>query len=514
MHRVGIFSFIILNQKGALMATESFSRVGFVILGCGYMGGNAVRAVEHLMRSNSIPDVEIDLVAVVTHNPEFHELAKVYGNEHFSSQPAVYQHRDDAISYLRQYYKTYNEEFPVIVYDATPPMVHFNNLEFHYHSFQKDDPIRKNLFYVGEKPLLIDPAQVYRVQSYDPAFNLSCNVPETVSNMFKIVKEYIAKNQLQVKEMYFWSAGSEGIRRAIGSGRAGIAGGALLDKSIPEFFLSLNLIGEKVEGTVRRSEILHLVPIEERFSGKDNFILTSVNKFSKSVINDERMRDQLPADGQTYVEVDWKKESGENIRAKYLFSWLGVTGEPPEREIIREILNSTQSLVFPEDRYILDSEECGPQQYSHPLGGTILGESSSEAKFKALTQDVKICILKCKDGTTIVCNFLEDGAHSKVQRTAYAAAKNGNLIDRIYEYRPGGAPGPTPKWEEMADVFSFLIRRCIYKPQPQFSIRDMTLECHNVLFSAHHLALGNISTLDFKSWIAKSGRIVRNKMIK
>ena len=61
--------------------------------------------------------------------------------------------------------------------------------------------------------------------------------------MFRAVEQYLAEERLQVERLWMWRAGSGGLRKALRADREVVFGGALEDKALHDFSITLGWLG-------------------------------------------------------------------------------------------------------------------------------------------------------------------------------------------------------------------------------------------------------------------------------
>ena len=70
-----------------------------------------------------------------------------------------------------------------------------------------------------------------------------CDFIELVNPVFETVRGFVAENSLSIQELWLWRAGSSAIKKAVVCDRDGVMGGAVEDKALHDFSISVGLLG-------------------------------------------------------------------------------------------------------------------------------------------------------------------------------------------------------------------------------------------------------------------------------
>ena len=506
-----------------------------IICGAGYMGGNALGSigvlVDDFLREQNI---KIRLVFIIEPNykDKFEIIEKIWKPPYdiFDSEciPPIFKRKLCLAYFLNPIIPCFQNTL-FVVYDASPTDEHYANLDFFFTKF----PIKK-IAYLGEKPLFIYPEHLQHIKNEDVS-SLFCEFIETVNPVFLAVKQYLSENNLIIKEMWFWRGGSSAIKKAIEADRPGISGGALFDKSPHDFSISVGFLEpEEIDKSfVSDAEIHQFVIHPDYFRKKRKCLLNTINKplFRKefnSLIQDwQENRNEIPADGLFSCDIKWKiKSQEEPIKGKYLFSWIGLSGEVREEKeglgnkIKIEGLHPKEEcfvdklydLEFYPEEWLLVDRESGPKK--------ITNLHHERYKWQAKVEEVRIGIIRCEEKDTskdvyIVCNFLSK--YGKLKRFAKAVKKEGENVkkDVIYEDSDSIDYGKE-KRKDLAKIFSQVILATLYNDKAKYISKEATIKVHEVMFEAQEIAFNkirqNLSGQNFDHWFNKALPIFNKKI--
>lgn len=401
------------------------------------MGTTALRALFGLRQKR--PDVEVKVLGAVepkeNQQRNIRNLSRLTGVdvEIFDTLPEV-------LGFQRCMFDKMGESGSVIIYDASPPVAHFGYLS----DIRRRANIRTEKYvYLGEKPLFIDPFDVRIVSdSFPPEFHFFCDFIESQNPVFIKVREYVETESLDIYDIKLWRAGCAGLTHLVGDEREGVQGGALLDKSGHDLGITVGLLGlEEIRGyeILGVPNICCFMPFDANCLevGHAPSFKSVIGKQSKKIMRDTHFsRQELIADAAVAMRVQWNTRFGV-VTSKYLFSWIGRTGDPQEREVIQELA----SLGFPEETW-LDSQ----------------GEvTSTSGKFNYNLEDIRVGIISCRNeknhrDVKIVCNFV--GKRS-LQR--YAVALEGKKLERHMIFEEPKKVYLEAKGEDLSGILSEVV---------------------------------------------------------
>lgn len=504
--------------------------VGFAILGaCGYMGTTAIEALK-LVREKLIHEgIRVQLLfAIDTNlwnesnpNEPWTPLLHHYYNR-LQIRPVIsfgLENLFDATGFL---YKKVESHNPLVVYDATPTGAHFGNLSWVL-ARNPDD-----IAYIGEKPLFVDPSEIIEMKNnFSLDCRFYCNFIETTNPVFSAVRSEIERLHLEIDEMWFWRAGASGIKKLIGADRAGVGGGALLDKAPHDLSLTVGLLGpteiasKKVVSATVPCHALSRLAVTEGF----NAFLTATGRSTPSLEKGYQLDSQFPqraafpADALFESDIEWILRGGKHVPVHYLFSWLGYNGVRVDLEkISSDQIPSTgfshePMAAFPaEQRFWELLDQLG---FGDPLGGPeshpwlmlrpVLGPCSfagppdfgsthTGATHLMVESQVRIAVIRCSD-RTFICNFLsntddysEDRAFT---RYAYVIEDCGKryCLDLNSQVGRVGESYRDVKGRDLAVIFERVIRDKLEgKEHAALCSKDAIYHTHEALLEAQDLA--------------------------
>jgi hypothetical protein len=459
-------------------------KIAFVVLGAvGYMGMNGIRTLQRLNRAlgekvfdpQRLLVVDLDLARPdASRRPEWQEMAALLGERPHAI--AEFHHARPFLWGLRMA----DPHCWVVIYDATPSIFHNGHLV----QIAADRDART--IYLGEKPIFTALSDLETARHFPPQCSFYCDLIETESPVFRGVAQYLRDERLQVERLWMWRAGSGGLRKALRADREVVFGGALEDKALHDFSITLGWLGgaAAVRGIPQeriRVENGHCFCLSDRALLDHEPSLLSMNNGQIAsfqhipTLGREFHRDRFPADVVTALECDWVLE-GRTVPASYLVSWVGLTGSAWEQQFRQRWHGLAAALELPigqarETRHIED-----------------LGRS-----FECDVQEVRLGIVECRGprGTqTILCNFLGKEAFPDLRRFARAFGEHGRLLHKIYEDprpQPGGA-----KLEDLADIFQRIVHQIEGRPEAEHIGREATLLTHELMLRAHEQLRRNV----------------------
>jgi hypothetical protein len=460
---------------------ERNPKIAFVVLGgVGYMGMNGIRTLHRLNRvlGSKVFDPERLLVVDLDFSrpdarrrPEWQEMTELLGaRPHAISE---FHHARPFLWGLRMA----DPRCWVVIYDATPSIFHNGHL---VQIAADRDP---RTLYLGEKPIFTALSDLEAARHFPPQCNFYCDLIETESPVFHGVAQYLEKERLRVERLWMWRAGSGALRKALRADREVVFGGALEDKALHDFSITLGWLGGKAAvGAIPAIRVQngHDFCLSDRAVLFGEPSLLSMNNGLISSYQHIRAkgrkfhRDCFPADVVTAVDCVWPL-AGRTVPASYLFSWVGVTGSAWERDF-RQRWRSAAALELP------IGEACERKHVEE------LGRS-----FECDVQEVRAAILQCvgrRGRQTILCNFLGKEAFPGLRRFAKAFGEWGKLLCNIYEDprpRAGAA-----KLENLADIFKRIVQEAKDGTPAGHIGRKATLLTHEVMLRAHEQLRCNV----------------------
>lgn len=456
--------------------------VGVLIVGAGgYMSGNILPAIYQF--KNKLPkEQRNDLHIIALVEPDFSKYDNIRSiTKQVSSKderaPALLEYLLDSLDIVAGYYYKTGYEYPIIIYDASPNRYHFSNYELIY-NYSKDSLVKKMLIYFGEKPFLLDPMEL-RAFSRSSINNVFCDFIETKNPVFLRTKEYLIANSLKIKKLILWRAGSSGIKKFVKTDREGVEGGALEDKSLHDFSITIGLIGpENIKGSeIISLETTHFLlpraddPAKILSKAKDKSeekkFLSTTNKNVKFNIDIHR-RHSLPADGFTHMEVLWELIDGQKIDAEYLFSWIGLTGNYYEEKIRQRI------------------RECGLDK--DDFAELFIGRNTTPIKELNVSynvEEVRIGIIECIDSeghdVVLICNFLPKYG---LRRVIYSYNDKKGLTTVFNEGDPKYYD--LVKQNNLEEIFGEIYQWCQKEDAGRYINKKVIILTHDLLIKARN----------------------------
>lgn len=470
-------------------------QIGLIIFGAlGYMGGTARKGFPLLYNKLKKESIDIKLLYLVDPKKEanWNKILDCCEDE-IGYTPGIYRTTKDALHSIRFIQDINIDALPIIIYDAS-------TAQFHFHNFAevRGQNTKKNLFYLGEKPMVFDPEQIEYLNNLPKDYKFFCELIETENPVFKKTKQYIVDNNLKIQELNFWRAGGTGIKQAISTGRQGVTGGALIDKSAHDFSISIGLLEpEKIKrfykgkngSRVVNADIHYFIIAKEYYEREKKYFLNASNNSSPKIkINYQKDRSKISADGLFSTSIIWKRENNlGNVRANYLFSWLGYTGYPDESKAHPEekiFIDKLKRLGFTQDEWLVVEKEKGEifsfnhnKKKNHPVA----------RRFKYRIEEIRIGIIEC-DKKTIVCNFLTKD--KQLYRYAYAINARGER-ETIYKEKRGLDYNEIKK-KELTNIIYAVSKDCLLKEKSKYVARKVTLLAHEAMFKAQARALDKL----------------------
>lgn len=360
-----------------------------------------------------------------------------------------------------------NSQQPILFYDASPN-------EFHYgHLIEIAGYNAPNVYYLGEKPIILDLQELYAARKAPDTFEFYCELIETENPVFKKTREYIQSEQLEVTKIWMWRAGPSAMKKIFGQDRPGVMGGAVEDKALHDFSITLGLLGginavKKIsESKMKFSGESYLCPTQRAvFEGIPSFVGMSNTDIFKpwSIDCDENgfHRSRFPADSFARLDCQWDL-GARTVSATYLFSWAGMLGTQDENEL-SEVWKQHFGMKLPVGRQ------------------PIVGDGLAAAHTTTL-EEVRIAILRCTDQNGcekwICCNFLAKSIYRDVSRFSKVYDNQKRLLGNLYEDSSNG--GSEIKTENLADVLIKVLKACFDRTKLDDIGKPATLFVHELL---------------------------------
>jgi hypothetical protein len=462
---------------------ERNPKIAFVVLGAvGYMGMNGIRALHRLNRMLGEKAFDPERLLVVDldlarpderRRPEWQEIAAVLGARPHAI--AEFHHARPFLWGLRMA----DPHCWVVIYDATPSIFHNGHL---VQIAADRDP---RTIYLGEKPIFTALSDLETARHFPPECSFYCDLIETESPVFRGVAQYLQDERLQVEKLWMWRAGSGGLRKALRADREVVFGGALEDKALHDFSITLGWLGgpaalRAIPPERIRIENGHCFCLSDRalllrepsLLSMNNGLIASFQHIP--TLGRDFHRDRFPADVVTAMECDWVLE-GRTVNANYLVSWVGLTGSAWEQQF-QQRWRDVAAIDLPIGR------TCETRHIEE------LGRS-----FECDVQEVRLGIVECRGPRgrqTILCNFLGKEAFPGLRRFARAFGEHGRLLRKIYE-DPWPRRG-TAKLHDLADIFQRIVGEIKGRAHADYIGREATLLAHELMLRAHEQLRRNL----------------------
>jgi hypothetical protein len=423
------------------------------------------------------------------------------------------------------------KSFPIIVYDATPPKEHIKN-------FQTLSML--NCYYLGEKPLVVNDDGLKALRQLPETAKIFCDFIEMVNPVVIAAQDYLREHGCQITGLKFWRAGASGLKHAIWGDRAGVQGGALLDKAAHDFSIITALLGpdnllDFQDGDVR-AQVEHLVLAHQRvyptIPGAPRSIYPNRWAFldgrSIPILRPDPKadRDNPPADGVTKVDIGWRlaphvpvAAERAGINAECLFSWLGYTGWRDDKEATAAeglFVRDLKKLHLARHEWLFPGHEGaakGPALESHPPHYEHM--DTTYATHECEEKQVRIGIIHCTD-RTLVCNFYSHNGYRALHVVPNDPAPRAP-VRSTFHFREGDNHSAR-KHKEICDMLQRVIDYAC-NPTPANEPRNIGIRAavlvHDALIRARNDALAYLSNPNFDAdgWRARS-RPVHDRAIK
>ena len=361
-------------------------RVRFAVLGVGYMGRAAIGALDVLQkRADVTRKFQIEICAVA--EPNLNVLAKT---REFTGE-ACERMTDSREALEHVIAVTEQDGVPAIIYDATSPLERAFHLDRVFEARHAGLPITL----VGEKPIAVTLDDLALIEASGKDDEFFCEFIEMGNDAFVALKRYLNEQNLPIERIACWRANSSGIRKALGGGRLGVVGGALLDKSAHDIAIVASLL-QSERASVETAEIHHVVP----YSQTGWFTIRDQVQYGHDPgrwIGEDVL---WPADGTTTVSSTWRAaQSLRGVTASFVWGWHGLTGIKAEHELAAVLTELGHTRPYKLEHEVdLVAEQ---QAYREPTRG-LFGEDRDRV---FIDDDVRLVIVWSGDHT-IVCNLL------------------------------------------------------------------------------------------------------------
>jgi hypothetical protein len=488
--------------------------IGFIVLGAlGYQGKLGLHAVAKLRDRFSPQNITPRLIAFIdpaisrelrseAKQNHWDHLADVHGL--FGYVPRIDADLESIGAHITTF-STTKPNHPVVIYDASPSITHFENLRY-IANVQTEGNF--NILYIGEKPIFIDPGDDNRSGDSDiqdqvdfarhslpSTFKLFCELVELENPVFKTAREIITEQNLEIEEIWLWRAGSSALKKIAGVDRAGVMGGAIEDKSLHDFSITVGLIGPSeidVAGfsnvEISCDGVENLCLSREAALGVERSFLARSNHTVSIDEIDLHFRHRFPADACSRLEFSWPLRSGRHIKAHYLFSWIGRTNAPIEFDFVQQF-----------EQYGVDL----------PVGRKDYPDHVEE--------EIRAAVISCqrKDGSkvSILCNFLFKEDYCTRDRRLERFVKiveNGQLSKEESRLSTDAATYAEVKADDMSGLFESVVRCGLGGTDygNVLSGREMTLLTHKALLLCQRAVRksfsSRLSSPDSREWLAQA----------
>ena len=455
---------------------ERNPKIAFLVLGAvGYMGMNGIRTLHHLNRAlgqqvfdpERLLAVDLDFARPEgRRRPEWQEIAALLGQ-----RPHAIAEFHHARPFLWGMHMA-DPQCRVVIYDATPSIFHNGHL---VQVAADRDP---HTIYLGEKPIFTALSDLETARQFPAQCHFYCDLIETESPVFRAVTQYLQEEELRVERLWMWRAGSGALRKALRADREVVFGGALEDKALHDFSITLGWLGGAAavrsvpQENIRVQNRNHFCLSDRAVLFHEPGLLSMNNGVIRAfehipTLGEDFHRDRFPADVLTAVDCDWQLAE-RSVPASYLVSWVGVTGCEWERDF-RQRWREVAELDLP----------MGQARESRQI-------EELERTYECEVQEVRAAIVQCggrRGQQTILCNFLGKEAFAGLRRFARAFDGQRRLRRNIYEDPPARAGAA--KLEDLTDIFKRIIEE-IKGDSPAVHIgRDATLLTHELMLRAH-----------------------------
>ena len=458
-------------------------KIAFVVLGAvGYMGMNGIRALRQInpllgmkvFDPGRLLAVDLDLARPkARRRPEWREIATLLGQ-----RPHALGELHHARSFLWGL-RTADPQCWVIIYDATPSIFHNGHLV----QIAADRDART--VYLGEKPIFTSLSDLQAARNFPPDCKFYCDLIETESPVFRGVTEYLQEERLQVERLWMWRAGSGALRKTLRADLEVVFGGALEDKALHDFSITLGWLGgsaavrEVPQERIRVQNGHHFCLSDRAVLFREPGLLSMNNGRIASfepipTLGRDFHRDRFPADVLTEVNCEWALAE-RTVPASYLVSWVGTTGSAWEQEFQRR-WREVAPLELP----------IGQARETRHI-------DELERSFECDVQEVRAAIVQCsgrRGPQTILCNFLGKEAFPGLRRFAKALGENGQPLRNIWQDPPTRAGAA--KLEDLADIFKRIIQDITGEANTEHIGREATLLTHELMLRAHEELRRNV----------------------
>lgn len=471
-------------------------RVRFAILGVGYMGRTAIGALDELRRRDDVAQsFRIELCAVAEPDSNVRERTKQFVD---LRECQVMQYSHEALTRVVELSE--EDGAPAIVYDGTSPLDRPLNLEIVLDARRDGLPITL----IGEKPIAVTVDDLAVIERYDERDEFFCEFIEMGNDAFIALKRYLEEERLSIDRIACWRANSSGIRKALGGGRLGVVGGALLDKAAHDVAIVASLL-QSERASVASAEVHHIVP----YSETGWFTVSDEVQYG----NDPSrwLADQVfwPADGTASVSSTWKSgRTGNEIPATFVWGWHGLTGIKQERELADVLTHLKHDRPYTLAHVVDLVEE--QKAYRKPESG-LFGD---ERVF--LDDDVRLIVI-WSGAHTIICNLLgKDYKKENTRLERYVIDYIDGEAHVVYDPAERDPQRDLSRINrrDLAEVFL-----CVLQAEENVSAsRDVARKraqfVHRFVFEAQQKAIGDMASRKhrFQDILSDSIDLIRSKL--
>jgi hypothetical protein len=358
--------------------------VNIIYLGYGDFGEKSLaRFFIYLQKNLKTLGISINLYSIVDKDPAI----KLKLEDRFKSIVALGIMNKSPIICLTfpELISNYLEHSPpqgyIIVYDATASQYHFDNMGLVKYLYE--GPIRKRIYYFGEKPLFLEREQLDNI--LDPNFPIWCNFIELENKSYKAVMNYLHRTQdFQIKKLRFWRLNSIGAKKIFSNERPGVTGGSLEDKAIHDLAITIALLSKRPNKLTSISEseknqypfeivstsIPHFMPANlHSVAANLPFFMTArgetINRVSYNEWQWPNKISDPTSDASFFLKIKWHLENKNEIDAEYYASWLGLSDF---QDIFHFMENLDENWIDSNYEYIYKKKKIHSDIYLRKLG--------------------------------------------------------------------------------------------------------------------------------------------------
>lgn len=330
-----------------------------VYLGLGHQGVNALKKYWHIKDIlKNYKNINLHILGLVDVNKEILDSTYDEVKDWIEDKNnfIIAKHINDFFESFEN--QSINLNGPILFYDATPSVVHKENIsgiKGHLDEFKKNGKLKEELenhlkfYYFGEKPLLIDEEDLNLLLS-TPEIPIWIDFIDLYSDTYLNLLKFINQENIKIKKIECYRASCISIDKIFSDERKGITGGSLEDKMIHDIALIFHLLSNNeytkfffennninFEDFIKEAKIIAFMPenIKVIFTNKPSFS-TCYGTSSKVVGINRAMWPKKP--GKTTADIAFiLKTKWNDIEINFYSSWLGLYDFPNLSEIIDEI---------------------------------------------------------------------------------------------------------------------------------------------------------------------------------